>query len=139
MADLREAGQHHTEVVRPHVLSTKGVTLSRGLPAIRVNQATKPIAANDAAGNLWRRECKLLSPRRPLTKALMRPGFLVVLGELPQDPLQLAAAEDQEMVEDLAAYSPHPAFRKRRSPGGPDRVAGSRSRLRQRKRRRRCE
>ena len=38
-------------------------------------------------------------PRRALSQALVRPGFLVVLDELPEYGLQMAAPKDQQVVE----------------------------------------
>jgi len=50
-------------------------------------------------------------PRRALPQPLVRPGLLVVLDELPQHVLQMAAPQDQQMVQDLAPGCPHPSLR----------------------------
>ena len=45
-----------------------------------------------------------------LSQALVGPDFPVVLDELPQNVLQVAATKDQQVVEDLAPGCPHPSF-----------------------------
>src|SRR5215472_6981840 len=46
----------------------------------------------------------------------MRPRRVVVLDELPHDVLQMPAAEDQEVVENLAPCCPYPPLRERVRP-----------------------
>ena len=63
-------------------------------------------------------------PRRALAQALVGPGFLVVLDELSQCVLEVAATKDQHVVEDLAPSGPNPSLgegvRPRRSVGQMD-------------------
>jgi hypothetical protein len=46
--------------------------------------------------------------RRSLLEALVRSGFMVVIHELAKDVVQVAAAKDQMMVEELAACRANP-------------------------------
>jgi hypothetical protein len=47
---------------------------------------------------------------RPLSKTLMWPGVVVVLDELAEDMFEVSAAEDQQVVEALAANGANPAL-----------------------------
>jgi hypothetical protein len=42
--------------------------------------------------------------------ALVRTGHVVVVDELGEHPLEVKAAEDQQVVEPLSANGPDPAF-----------------------------
>jgi hypothetical protein len=54
--------------------------------------------------------CRCRLPRRALAQALVGPRFLVVLDELLQHVLEVAASKDQQMVEQLAPGCPHPSL-----------------------------
>jgi hypothetical protein len=47
---------------------------------------------------------------RPLSETLMWPGVVVVLDELAEDIFKVPAAEDQQVVQALAANGAHPAL-----------------------------
>jgi hypothetical protein len=68
--------------------------------AVLMEPAAKAIAAFHLAVRGWGQIGR--SAGRPLPKALVRPGLVIVLEELRQHPLQVPADEDQQVIEALA-------------------------------------
>jgi len=71
--------------------------VSGRLAKVFVKHAAQTISAQYLSGLGGSDRCPL--PRRALSQALVRPGFLVVLDELPEYGLQMAAPKDQQVVE----------------------------------------
>ena len=75
-----------------------------------MEQATQAISALHPAlrggGHVRRR---LVGPALP--EPLVRSILVIVLDELVQHPSQMLPAEDQEVIEHLAACCPHPSLR----------------------------
>ncbi len=74
---------------------------------VLVKHAAQTIPAQYRSGI---RGCGPCLPRGALSQSLVSPGFLVVLDELPQHVLEVAATKDQTVIEELAPCSPRPSF-----------------------------
>src|SRR5262249_2472916 len=86
------------------------VTLSGRRPAVLVEDPTKPIAALDAPGRQWDHVGRLTGSA--LLDPLVWPGVVVVVDVLSQHLVQMPAAEDQHVVQNLTPGGAHPALRK---------------------------
>ncbi len=84
--------------------------ISGRLTHVFVHHPAQTIPAQYRSGLSSPDRCPLL--RRALPQALVRPDLSVVLDELSQHVLQVAAPEDQQMVESLASYCSDPSFGK---------------------------
>ena len=93
----------------PCPVTSPCVTSARSSAVLR-EQAAKAIAAFHPAARGWGQIGR--SAGRPLPETLVRPSLVVVLEELRQHPLQVPAAEDQQVIEALAPGCPHKPFRK---------------------------
>jgi hypothetical protein len=69
-----------------------------------VDQPAKPIAALHPAGNSDCHIDRLIRPTLP--EALVRPRLVILLEELLNHPLNMLAAEDQQVIEALAPGCP---------------------------------
>jgi hypothetical protein len=73
-----------------------------------VEEPSKTVAADHRA-----RATQRSWNRRPLLQALMRSGFMIVIEELAKDVVKVATAEDQVMIQQLAAGRTNPTFSER--------------------------
>src|SRR5712691_3848812 len=88
-------------------------------PAVLVEESSEAVAADHwapATHRSWR-------PRR-LVQTLMRSGLMIVIQELAKDMVEVVAAEDQVMIQQLAAGRANPSFGERVWRGEPRFKAG---------------
>jgi hypothetical protein len=96
---------HHQSLCRSRKWSR---AYSGRLAEVLVKHAAQTMPAQYRSG--LRGCCRCLLPERALSQALVGPGFLVVLDELPQHVLEVAATKDQQVVEELPPGCPHPSL-----------------------------
>lgn len=81
-------------------------SISGGLSLIIVDKPAQHIAPDDTPVLFWRGE----PVRALLIQALMGPPLIIVGQIRPQHTLQMALAQDQQMVQALLPHAAHPAF-----------------------------